>query len=100
MREAGVEASGRPFSGSGLDLHGLYALAGQTRAAPTLALVKALLIAQTKTPTLSFDQIPEEELAERNRGKQRRSDSRDRGDPNRGGGKNVGGGDQHHCLRG
>ena len=39
-----------------------------------------------RTPTLSFGRTPEEELAERNRGKQRRSDSRDRGDRNRGGG--------------
>ena len=36
-------------------------------------------------------------MAERNRGKQGRSDSRDRGDRNRGGcGKNGGGGDHHH----
>ena len=39
-------------------------------------------------------------MAERNRGRQRRSDSRDRGDRNRGGGgKNSGGGD-HHPRRG
>ena len=40
----------------------------------------------TRIPTLSFGRTPEEELAERNRGKLRRSDSRDRGDRNRGGG--------------
>ena len=40
-------------------------------------------------------------MAERNRGKQRRSDSRDRRDRNRGGGgKNGGGGDHHHRLGG
>ena len=46
---------------------------------------------------MSFGRTPEEELAERNWGKHRRSDSRDRGDRNRGGGgKNGGGGDHHH----
>ena len=40
-------------------------------------------------------------MAERNRGKQRRSDSRDCGDRNRGGGgKNGGGGDHHHRREG
>ena len=64
--------------------------AGQTRAAPTLALGKALLMAPTmRPPTLSFGRTPEKELKERNRGKQRRSDSYDR---NRGGGGKNGGG--------
>ena len=35
---------------------------------------------------MSSGRTPEEALAERNRGKLRRSDSRDRGDRNRGGG--------------
>ena len=39
----------------------------------------------TRIPTLSFGRTPKEELAERNRGKQPRRDSRDRGDRNRGG---------------
>ena len=38
------------------------------------------------TPTLSFGRTPNGELAERNRGKQRRSYSRDREDRHRGGG--------------
>ena len=51
----------------------------------------------TRTPTLSFGRTPEEELAERNQGKKRRSDSRNREDRNhRGGGKNGEGGDHHH----
>ena len=46
---------------------------------------------------MSFGRTPEEQLAERNRGKRRRSDSRDRRDRNcGGGGKNGWGGDPHH----
>ena len=55
------------------------------------------MIAHAETPTPSFGRTPEDELAERNRGKQRRSDTRDRGDRNHGGGgKNGDGGDHHH----
>ena len=56
----------------------------------------------TRPPTLSSGRTPEEELVERNPGKQQRSDSRARGDRNRGGdgfggdGKNCGSGDHHH----
>ena len=58
--------------------------ARQTRAAPTLALVKALLIAHDDAPDPVFWPNPEEELTGRNRGKQRRSDRCDSGDHTRG----------------
>ena len=58
--------------------------AGQPRAAPTLALVKALLMAHDKVPTPSSGRIPEEELAERNRRNKGCRDSRDSGDRTRG----------------
>ena len=77
--------------------------AGQTRAVTALALVNVQRMAHEETPDPVFwPKIPEEELAERNRGKQLRSDSRDREDRTRegggfgGGGKNGGGGDHHH----
>ena len=50
VREAGVAASGRPFSGSGLGSRGLYALCWTDETSPTLALVKALLIAHDEDP--------------------------------------------------
>ena len=66
--------------------------AGQTRVAPTLALVKALRQAHDEAPDPAFSPTPGEELAERNRGKQRCSSRRDRRDRNRGGGGSGGGG--------
>ena len=76
--------------------------AGQTIPTSTLALVKAPRMAHDEAPDPVFCPTPEEELVERNRGKKRRGDSRDRGDRTRGdggsggGGKNGGGGDHHH----
>ena len=67
---------------------------GQTRAARALALVKALRMAHNEAPGLVLWPTPEEELAEHTRGKQRRSDTRDRGDRTRGGG-GFGGGDKN-----
>ena len=97
VREAGVAASGRPFGGSGLDSLDCTPYAGQTRAASTFALAKALLMAHDEDAGPVFGRTPEEELAEQNRGKQRRSDSRDRGDCDRGsGGKDGVGGDHRH----
>ena len=55
-----LPASERPasrqadVSGSGLDSHGLYALCWTDGAAPTLALVKALLIAYDEEPDPVF----------------------------------------------
>ena len=61
----------------------------------------------TRPPPPSSGRTADEELAEGNRGKQRPSDSRDRGDRTRGGGgfggggkKNGGGGDHHHRREG
>ena len=65
---------------------------GQTRATPSLALVKALRMAHDEAPGPVFWPTPEKELAEHNRGKQRRSSSRDGGDRTRGGGGSGGGG--------
>ena len=59
-------------------------------------------MAHDEAPDPVFWPIPEEESAESNRGKQRGSSSRDRGDRTRGsggsggGGKNNGGGNPHH----
>ena len=59
-------------------------------------------MAHDEAPDLVVWPTPEEKLAERNRGKQRRSSSRECGDRTRGGGgsggsgKNGGGGDHHH----
>ena len=72
--------------------------AGQTRAAPILALVKVLQMAHDEAPDPVFWSTPEEELAERTQGKERRGDTRDRGDHIRGGGGS--GGDDHHPRRG
>ena len=79
--------------------------AGQKRAAPTLALVKALRMAHDEAHDPDLWPTPEEELGERRRDKKRRGDSGDRGDRHRGrgssggGGKNGGGGD-HYRRRG
>ena len=54
VREAGIATRGRPFSGGGLGSHGFTSYAGQTRAVPTLALVKALRIAYDETPDPVF----------------------------------------------
>ena len=76
--------------------------AGQTIAAPTLALVKALRIAHDEADKPSLWPTPEEELEERRRDKKQHRNSRDRGDRHCGGGgsgggsKNRGGGDHHH----
>ena len=72
--------------------------AGQKRAAPTLALVKALRTAHDEARDPVFRPNPEEEFEERRRDKKQRGDSRDRGDRHSGGGgfggvgKNGGGG--------
>ena len=67
---------------------------GQTRAARALALVKALPMAHNEAPDPVLWPTPEEELAEHTRRKQRRSDTRDRGDRTRGDG-GFGGGDKN-----
>ena len=60
---------------------------GQTRAAPTLALVKALTLAQDDARDTVLWPTPEEEQEERRRVRKQRGDSRDRGkDHHRGGG--------------
>ena len=85
---------------------------GQTRAAPTLALVKALTLAQDDARDTVLWPTPEEEQEERRREK-KRGDSGDRGkDYHRGcggsggggkgggGGSHGGGGSPHHCRGG
>ena len=59
--------------------------AGQTRAAPTLAFVKALIMAHDAADEPVLYPTPEE-LEERRRDKKRRGNIRDRGDRQRGGG--------------
>ena len=71
-------------------------IARQTRDAPTLTLVRALRMAHDEAPTPPSRRTLEIELAERSKRIQRRSDSRDRGDGNRGGGGNNGWGGDHH----
>ena len=77
---------------------------GQMMRAPTLALIKVLILAHDDAPDLRLahddapDPVlwstPKEELEERSATKQRRGCSRDRGDRNRGGGSSGGGGGQ------
>ena len=57
---------------------------GQKRAAPTLALVKALRMAHDEAHDPVLGPTPGKELEERSRGKTRRGESRDRGDRHRG----------------
>ena len=65
---------------------------GQMRQAPTLALIKALRLAHSDGPDPVLRPAPKESLEGKRATKQRRGDSHDSGDRNRGGGSSGGGG--------